>query len=92
MQERMRNVEEFTQYATDMIILMEQDQRRVDESLRRLDESLQRLEESVRRTNESVQQLGESGTRRDETLQRMLQAMAVIKANTARIDQTDGGT
>ena len=77
MQDRMRNVEEFARYATDMIVLMEQDQRRVDESLQRLDES--------------VQQLREPGARRDETLQRMLQAMAVIQADIVRIDRTHGG-
>ena len=43
----MRNVEEFARYATDMIVLMEQDQRRVDESLQRLDESVRRTQESV---------------------------------------------
>lgn len=77
MQDRMRNVEEFARYATDMIVLMDEDQQRTNEALERL--------------NEAVQQLRESSGRRDETLQRMLQAMAVIQADIVRIDQTHGG-
>ncbi len=81
MEERIRNIEEFAQYATDMIVIMDEDQRAMRASLRRLRESVERLEESMQR-------LEENEARRDEVLQRMLQAVAVIQADIVRIDET----
>jgi peptidoglycan hydrolase CwlO-like protein len=88
MEERIRNIEEFAQYATDMIVIMDEDQRAMRASLRRLRESVERLEESMQRTEESMQRLEENEARRDEVLQRMLQAVAVIQADIVRIDET----
>ena len=81
MEERIRNIEDFTQYATEMIILMEEDRRAMREAIRR-------LEESVRRLEESTQRLDENADRRDELMQRLLQTVAVIQADIVRIDET----
>jgi uncharacterized membrane protein (DUF106 family) len=70
----MRNVEEFALYAADMIVTMEEDQRRMEQNQRRMEEDQRRMEEAQRR--------------RDELLQRMLQAVAAIQADIVRIDET----
>jgi hypothetical protein len=67
MEERIRNLEDFSQIATQLAIEMER-------SLRRLEESQRVIEESQRR--------------RDEMLQQLLQAVAVIQADIVRIDET----
>ncbi len=106
MEDRIGNLEEFTRYATDMIALIDEDQkrtraavermieavRRMNEAVRRMDEAVQRTDEAVRGTDEAVRQLQDSSARRDETLQRMMQAMAVIQADIVRIDQTHDGS
>jgi uncharacterized protein YigA (DUF484 family) len=74
MEERIRNIEDFTQYATEMIILMEEDRRAMREAIRRLEESVRRLDENA--------------DRRDELMQRILQTVAVIQADIVRIDET----
>jgi uncharacterized protein YigA (DUF484 family) len=74
MEDRIRNIEDFTQYATEMIILMEEDRRAMREAIRRLEESVRRLDENA--------------DRRDELMQRILQTVAVIQADIVRIDET----
>ena len=73
MEQRMRNLEEFAQYATDMIVFMEEDRRHMEEARQQMEECQLRMEE---------RQL-----RRDELLQRLLQAVAVIQADIVRIDE-----
>ena len=81
MEERIRNLEDFSQIATQLAIEM-------DASLRRVEESQRRTEESLRRMEESQRQMEESQQRRDEILQQLLQAVAVIQADIVRIDET----
>ena len=95
MEERMRNMEEFARYAADMIVMINEDQRRMSETIRRmagtvrqLAESVQQLAESVQQLAESVQEMDAAARRRDELLQQMLQAVAVIQADIVRIDET----
>ncbi len=81
MEERIRNFEDFTRYATHMIVLMEEDRLATQEAIRRQGESMRRLDESIQR-------LDENAVRRDEVMQLMLQAVAVIQADVVRIDET----
>ena len=67
MEERLRNLEDFAQIATDLAVHME-------ESMRHSEERLHLVEESRRH--------------RDELLQRMVQAVAVMPAEIVRIDET----
>ena len=60
MQERLRNLENFAQIATQWAVEMEEAQQRIEASQRR----------------------------RDELIQQMLQAVAVIQAEIVRIDET----
>jgi hypothetical protein len=67
MEERSRNLEDFTKIAKGLAVHME-------ESMRHSEERLHLVEESRRR--------------RDELLQRMVQAVAVMPAEIVRIDET----
>ena len=67
MEERSRNLEDFTKIAKDLAVHME-------ESMHHSEERLQLVEESRRH--------------RDELLQRMVQAVAVMQAEIVRIDET----
>jgi uncharacterized membrane protein len=74
MEERVSNLEEFARYVTDMIALMDEDQRR--------------MAEAIRQMNEAIRQMNEAAERRSELLQRMAQAITIIQADIVRIDQT----
>ena len=74
MEDRLKNLENFAQIATELAVEMEESQRRSDERLRFVDESLRLVEESQHR--------------RDELLQRMAQTVAVMQAEIVRIDET----
>ena len=54
MEERIRNIEDFAQYATEMIILMEGDRRATREAIRRLDENSARKDELLQRILHTV--------------------------------------
>ena len=54
MEERIRNIEEFAQYATEMIVLMEEDRRATREAIRRLDENSARRDELLQRILRTV--------------------------------------
>ena len=88
MEERMRNMEEFARYAADMIVMINEDQRRMSETIRRMAGTVRQLAESVQQLAESVQEMDAAARRRDELLQQMLQAVAVIQADIVRIDET----
>ena len=74
MEERIRNLENFALIATRLALEME--------------ESQQRMERYQRQMEENQRQMAESQQRRDELLQQMLQAVAVIQAEIVRIDET----
>ena len=74
MEDRLRNLENFAQIATELAVEMEESQRHSDERLRFVEESLRLVEESQHR--------------RDELLQRMAQTVAVMQAEIVRIDET----
>jgi hypothetical protein len=54
MEERIRNIEDFAQYATEMIILMEEDCRATREAIRRLDDNSARKDELLQRILHTV--------------------------------------
>ena len=92
MEQRMRNLEEFAQYATDMIVFMEEDRRHMEEARQQMEEGRQQMEEGQRRMEEGQMEecqlrMEERQLRRDELLQRLLQAVAVIQADIVRIDE-----
>ena len=64
MQERLKAFEEFSKFATEMILLMEEDRKKTDEVLRRL--------------TESMAQLGDNDQRREQAMNGLLKAVAVI--------------
>ena len=74
MEQRIRNLEDFTQLATTLAQMMEADLRRFEERQRQVEEAQRLAEEGQRR--------------RDEMLQQLLQAVAVIQAEIVRIDET----
>jgi hypothetical protein len=74
MQERLKAFEEFSKFATEMILLMEEDRKKTDEVLRRL--------------TESMAQLGDNDQRREQAMNGLLKAVAVIQADIVRIDET----
>ena len=77
MQERITNSEDFARYATEMIVLMEEDRKKTEETLRQL--------------GESVQRLGETDQRREEVMEGLLKTVTLIQADTARIDGGNPG-
>ena len=68
------NLEDFTQTSTQLTLEMDASQRRLAESQRCLEESQREIEESQRR--------------RDELLQRMVQAVEAMQAESVCIDET----
>ena len=74
MQERLKAFEEFSKFVTEMILLMEEDRKKTDEVLRRL--------------TESMAQLGDNDQRREQAMNGLLKAVAVIQADIVRIDET----
>jgi hypothetical protein len=81
MEDRIRRLENFAQLATTLAVEMEAAQRRMEAAQLRMEESQRRMEESQR-------QMEESQRMRDELLEQMLQAVAVIQAEIVRIDET----
>ena len=88
MEDRIRRLENFAQLATTLAVEMEAAQRRMEAAQLRMEESQRRMEESQRRMEESQRQMEESQRMRDELLEQMLQAVAVIQAEIVRIDET----
>ena len=82
MQERIKNSEDFARYATEMIVLMEDDRKKTEETLRV-------LRESVHQLGESVQRLGENDQRREEVMEGLLKTVTLIQADIVRIDGGD---
>lgn len=74
MEERIRDLEKIAQISADIHRLMEVSQPQMAESLRRLDVSMRPVEEIQRQ--------------RDEVMDRMAQAIALIQADIVRIDET----
>jgi hypothetical protein len=74
MEDRIRRLENFAQLATTLAVEMEAAQRRMEAAQLRMEESQRQMEESQRM--------------RDELLEQMLQAVAVIQAEIVRIDET----
>ena len=81
MEDRIRNLENFALVSVEIHRLMEESQRRMEESYRRMAESQRRTEEALRRMEESQRQ-------RDEVMDRMAQAIALIQADIVRIEET----
>ena len=69
MQERLRRYDEFARYATEMIVLMEEDRRRINETIRRLDENDERREEIMKGLLQTVTLMPADIVRLDETRQ-----------------------
>ena len=69
MQERLRRYDEFARYATEMIVLMEEDRRRMNEAIRRLDENDERREEIMKGLLQTVTPMQADIVRLDETRQ-----------------------
>ncbi len=69
MQERLRRYDEFARYATEMIVLMEEDRRRMNETIRRLDENDERREEIMKGLLQTVTLMQADIVRLDETRQ-----------------------
>ena len=81
-QERIKNFEDFARYATEMIVLMEDDRKKTEETLRV-------LRESVHQLGGSVQRLGENDQRREEVMEGLLKTVTLIQADIVRIDGGD---
>ena len=69
MQERLGRYDEFARYATEMIVLMEEDRRRMNEAIRRLDENDERREEIMKGLLQTVTPMQADIVRLDETRQ-----------------------
>ena len=67
MEQRMRNVEEFALYAADMIVTMEEDQRRMEQNQRRMEEDQRRRDELLQRMLQAVAAIQADIIRIDET-------------------------
>ena len=67
---------------------MEENHRRMAENQLQISENLRRIFETLEIIQEEHQYLEESGRRRDELIQQMLQAVAVMQADIVRIDET----
>ena len=74
MEERIRNLERFSLISVEIHRLMEESQRHMEEHQRHMDESLRRVQESQRQ--------------RDDLMDRMAKAIALIQADIVRIDET----
>ncbi len=68
MEQRFRNLEEFAQYAADMIVMMEEDRRRIEEALRRMEEGQTRRDELLQRVIQAVTVMQADIVRIDESL------------------------
>ncbi len=95
MEDRIRNLEILMDLSAGLTRDMAEHQRRMENSQRRMAENQLQISESIRRifeTLETIEQdhkyLAESGRRRDELLQQLLQAVAVMQADIVRIDET----
>ena len=102
MEDRLRNLENFALIATELAVEIEEWQRRSEERQRQAEERQRQAEERQRLTDEWQRQSDEwqrqtdelfgvlelSQRRRDELLQRMAQAIAVMQAEIVRIDET----
>ena len=58
------------------------------ENHRRIMENIRQIEEDLRQVDENQHLIAESQQRRDELLQQVLQALAVMQADIVRIDET----
>ena len=68
MEQRFRNLEEFAQYATDMIVVMEEDRGRIEEALRSLEEGHRSHGELLQRLIQAVTVMQADIVRIDESL------------------------
>ncbi len=104
MDQRLRNLEVFSQISTEMAImhaeslrrteeqqqLLAEQQRRMEEQQRRMEEQQRRMEEQQRLMAERQQQIEADQRRRGELIDQMLQLVAVMQADIVRIDETRG--
>ncbi len=102
MQERVRNLEILMELSANLAQEMARAQQRMDESQRqmrenhrrmaenhlRIMENIRQIEEDLRQVDENQHLIAESQQRRDELLQQVLQALAVMQADIVRIDET----
>ncbi len=102
MQERVRNLEILMELSANLVQEMAQAQQRMDESQRqmrdnhrrmaenhlRIIENIRQIEEDIQQFDENQHLIAESQRRRDELLQQVLQALAVMQADIVRIDET----
>ena len=95
MEDRVRNLEILMDLSATLIRDMAEHQQRMESSRRRMADNQLQIAESLRRIFETLeiieeehQYLEESGRQRDELIQQMLQAVAVMQADIVRIDET----
>ena len=83
-----RDMAEHQQRMENSRLQMAENQRRMAENQVQIAENLRRIFETLDIIEEDHQYLEESGRRRDELIQQMLQAAAVMQADIVRIDET----
>ena len=102
MEDRVRNLEILMDLSASLIGDMAAHQQRMENSRRRMAENQRRMAENQLQIAENLrgifetletieeerQYFEESGRRRDELIQQMLQAVAVMQADIVRIDET----
>ncbi len=83
MDQRLRNLEVFSQISTEL-------SRMHGESLRRTEEQQRRMQEQQQLMAERQQQIEADQRRQGELIDQMLQLVAVMQADIVRIDETHG--
>ena len=88
MVDRVRNLETLMELSNTLAQEMVESQKRLDESQQQMADNQLRIADSLRRIAENQQWLAESQIRKDDLLQQILQAVAVMQADIVLIDET----
>ena len=88
MEDRVRNLESLMELSNILAQEMVESQKRLDVSQQQMADNQLRIAENLQHIAENQQWLAESQIRKDELLQQLLQAVAVMQADIVRIDET----